>query len=100
MLIKRSSYTHTEYFNNEEGSSCSCYQLTEQNLDGAFAHVVVGIKGFASLLAHLGHHLAGVFVEQVDEALQDVQVECGCYQLAVRSPFISYLLEVRLITSQ
>lgn len=50
----------------------------------------MGIEGLAQLGVQLGHHLARVLVEQIDEALQHVQMESGRNQLAMRSPLVTW----------
>lgn len=65
-----------------------CYIRTEKNLNSAFAHVVVSIENSTFLLEFIDD-CAGVGVEQVDEALQYVQMESGCDQFAMRAPFLT-----------
>jgi len=49
----------------------------------------MAIKSATILRTQFPHHITRVLVEQLDEALQDIQMECGCNQFAVRSPFLT-----------
>lgn len=61
----------------------------EEDLDGAFGHVIMAIKFLVALLAHSLHHGARVGVEEVDEALEYVQVERRRDQFAMGAPFLA-----------
>lgn len=63
--------------------------LTQQDFNRRLAHVVMGIEGLAHLGVQLGHHLTRILVEQIDEALQHVQMEGGRDQLTMRTPLVS-----------
>lgn len=58
-------------------------KLTQKNLNGALAHVVVTIKGLSVEGAHFLAHMSTVVVEQLDEALQHVEVESRRDQFSV-----------------
>lgn len=47
------------------------------------------VELFSRFLSQLGHHVAAVGVEQVHEALENVQVEGGCDQLTVGTPLLA-----------
>lgn len=47
------------------------------------------VELFSRFLSQLGHHVAAVGVEQVHEALENVQVEGGCDQLPVGTPLLA-----------
>lgn len=64
-------------------------ELTQENLDGALAHVVVTVEGLSVEGAHLLAHVPAVVVEQLDEALQHVEVESRRDQFPMRPPFVT-----------
>lgn len=64
------------------------YTHTEKNLHSAFAHVVVSVENSAFLLEFVDN-CAGVGIEQVDKALQHVQMESWRDQFAMRAPFLT-----------
>lgn len=47
------------------------------------------VELFSRFLSQLGHHVAAVGVEQVHEALENVQMEGGCDQLTVGTPLLA-----------
>lgn len=63
--------------------------LTQQDLHSRFAHVIVTIERLSHFLGQLLDHVTRVLVEQVHEALQDVQMEGGCDDPAMGSPLVS-----------
>jgi hypothetical protein len=68
---------------------CVIDWLTQKNLDGALAHVVVTVESLAVQLPHLLAHESRVVVEELNEALQHVEMECRRNQLSVGSPFLT-----------
>lgn len=68
----------------------------QKDLHGRLGHVVVGVELLAVLLAHLLDDGARVGVEQVDEALQDVEMESRGDELAVGPPFLTCNPPIRL----
>ena len=58
----------------------------------------MAIKRFAGFLVHLLHHQSGVFIEQIDEALEHVQMEGGSDELAVLTPFVTWNAKEQFIT--
>jgi molybdopterin-guanine dinucleotide biosynthesis protein A len=50
--------------------------LTQKNLHGALAHVVVAVEGLSLEVTHLLANVSAVVIEKLDEALQNVEVEC------------------------
>lgn len=63
--------------------------LTQQNLNGGFAHVIVSIKCFAHFFVQFLHYLPRIFIEQIDETFQYIQMEGGSNQFPMRTPFVS-----------
>lgn len=59
----------------------------EEDLDGALGHVIVTVELLVGLLAHSFHDGARIRVEQIDEALEHVQVERRGDQFTVGAPF-------------
>lgn len=51
--------------------------------------MIVCVKRFTTFLVQFSNHLARVLVEQIDEALEHVQMECGRDELAMRTPFVA-----------
>lgn len=64
--------------------------LTEKDFHSALAHVVMAIECFTGFLVHFVHHLARVFIEQINEALEDVQMEGRCNEFAMLAPFVTW----------
>lgn len=50
----------------------------------------MAIECFTGFLVHLFHHLARVFIEQINEALQDVQMEGRSDEFAMLTPFVTW----------
>lgn len=59
----------------------------EEDLDGAFGHIVVAVEFLVAFLIHPFHHCTRIGVKEIDEALEDVQVESRRDQFAMGSPF-------------
>lgn len=73
-------------------------QLTQKDLHGALAHVVVTVKSFSLQIAHLLADMSAVVVEQLDEALEHVEMECWRDELSMRSPFVTLKISEYLIS--
>lgn len=61
----------------------------KQNFHRTFTHVVMAIERFPGLLVHLIHHQSGILVEQIDEALEHVQMEGRSDEFAMLAPFVT-----------
>lgn len=59
----------------------------EKDLDCALGHIVVAVEHLPGLFVHLFHDRARICIEQIDEALQHVQVERRGDQFTVCAPF-------------
>lgn len=51
--------------------------------------MIVCVERFTTFLVQFSNHLARVLVEQIDEALEHVQMECGRDEFAMRTPFVA-----------
>lgn len=68
--------------------SYSELKLTKQDLNGAFAHVVVTIK-LAGFFLQFIDYIPGVSVKQIDETLKNVQVESRCDKFTMGTPLLT-----------
>lgn len=64
--------------------------LTQQDLHGGFAHVIMTVERLAHLIGQFLDDMPRVLVEQVNEALQHVQVECRGDDASVGPPFVAF----------
>lgn len=63
--------------------------LTQQNVHGRLAHVVVHVELLAHLFAHAPHHIVAVAVERLHERLEHVLVEGGRDQAPMGAPVVA-----------
>lgn len=66
-------------------------KLTQKDLDGTFAHIIMTVKCFSIEGTHFFADQSRVVIEEFNEAFENIQMEGWSDQFSVCPPLVAYV---------